>query len=172
MSFTDWVIDLALIGLVVVQLRGRPLTVRSLLLPVVLVSWAGATYLRDIPTGGNDLLLIVPAALVGLALGTGAGTLTKVHRGAGGAIIARATIAAAVLWVLGMGCRLAFQLFATHGGGEALGRFSASHRISVDAWAPALILMAFAEVLARTGIVWWRGQAVRRAAEQQRVASA
>ncbi len=76
----DWVIDLALIGRVVVQLRGRPLTVRALLLPVVLVSWVGATYLRDIPTAGNDLLLIVSAALVGLALGTAAGALAKVHR--------------------------------------------------------------------------------------------
>ncbi|MGW1029347.1 hypothetical protein ACWD4J_37675 [Streptomyces sp. NPDC002577] len=172
MSFTDWLIDLALIGLVVVQLRARRLTTRMLLLPVVLVCWAGVQYLRDIPTAGNDLLLIVPTTLIGLALGAGAGVLTKVYRDAEDDIVIRATIATAVLWVLGAGFRLAFQLYTTHGGGEAIGRFSASHHIGLDAWAPAIILMAFAEVLARTAIVWWRGRAERRALGRQPVPSA
>ncbi|MFE2715279.1 hypothetical protein ACFXKI_25680 [Streptomyces mirabilis] len=169
MSFTDWAIDLALIGLVVVQLRGRRLTTRMLLLPVVLVGWAGMQYLHDIPTAGNDLVLIVPAALVGLALGTGAGVLTTVHRDAEGDVIVRATITAAALWVLGVGFRLAFQLYATHGGGEAIGRFSVRHHIDITAWTPAILLMAFAEVLARTAFVWRRGQAARRNPQQERV---
>ncbi len=162
MSITDWIIDLALIGLVVLQLRGRRLSTRMMLLPLVLVTWAGTQYLHGIPTAGNDLGLSVPAALVGLTLGTGAGVLTRVYGDADGEVIIRATIAAAVLWVLGVGFRLAFQLYATHSGGEAIGRFSMRHHIDIAAWTPAILLMAFAEVLSRTAIVWWRGEVARR----------
>ena len=172
MTFTDWLIDLALVAVVVLQLRGRRLTTKTLLLPVALVCWAGARYLRDVPTAGNDLVLIVTAALIGLALGVGAGVLTRVYRGAGGEVMARATIAAAALWVLGVGFRLAFQLYATHGGGRSIGRFSMSHGIDLTAWTSAILLMAFAEVLARTAIVGWRGQVARRGSRPQRVPSA
>jgi len=172
MTFTDWAIDLALIGLVVLQLRGRRLTTRMLVLPLVLVGWVGAHYLHAVPTAGNDLLLIVPATLIGLALGVGAGVLTRVDRSPDGEVVVRATVAAAVLWVLGVGFRLAFQLYATHGGGESIGRFSIRHDIDVTAWVPAILLMAFAEVLARTAIVGWRGQVVRRGSHLRRMSSA
>ncbi|MFF3379492.1 hypothetical protein ACFYXF_41870 [Streptomyces sp. NPDC002680] len=172
MTFTDWAIDLALIGLVVLQLRGRRLTTRMLVLPLVLVCWAGSQYLHAVPTAGNDLLLIVPATLIGLALGVGAGVLTRVDRTPDGEVIVRATVAAAVLWVLGVGFRLAFQLYATHGGGESIGRFSMRHDIDVAAWVPAILLMAFAEVLARTAIVGWRGQVARRGSHLRRMSSA
>ncbi|SEM34929.1 hypothetical protein [Streptacidiphilus jiangxiensis] len=172
MSLTDWLIDLALIGLVVLQLRGRRLTLRTLLLPVALVGWAGVQYLHAIPTGGGDLELIVPATLLGLALGVGAGVLSRVHRTAEGAVVVRATIAAAVLWVVGVGCRLAFQVYATHGGGPAIGRFSVEHHLDPGAWTAAILLMAFGEVIARTAIVGWRALGTRRQPTGPRVLSA
>jgi hypothetical protein len=57
-----------------------------------------------------------------------------------------------------MGFRFAFALYAnTTGGDQAIGRFSAAHSItSGQAWTTALVLMAFAEVLARVGIMQWR----------------
>ncbi|WP_416972697.1 hypothetical protein [Streptomyces sp. 4F14] len=161
MDFTDWAIDLALIGLVLLQLRGRRLTARTLLLPVGLVCWAGVKYLKDVPTTSHDLMLIVPAVAIGLALGTGAGATTKVYRDKDGDVFARATLIAAVLWVLGVGFRMAFQLYSTHGGGPTIARFSLDHHIDLTAWAPAVVLMAFAEVLARTGVVWARGLTIR-----------
>jgi len=67
------------------------------------------------------------------------------------------------LWIVGVGSRLAFELYATHGGGASIAHFSASHGItSVDAWGTALILMAFAEVLGRTAVLAWRAYTVRR----------
>lgn len=162
MTFSDWLIDLLLIGLVLLQLRGRKLTVLMQLAPVAIVCWVGLKYLRDIPTSGNDVLLIVSAVLLGLALGAGAGITTKVFRRNDGAILARATAIAAVLWIAGVGLRLAFQLYTTHGGGPSLARFSFDHHLTLSAWVPAIILMAFAEVLARTAVVAWRGQVVRR----------
>lgn len=157
MTLTDYVIDLALIGIVVLQIRGRKLTRRNLLLPVVLTGWAALTYLHSIPTAGNDLLLVALCAGAGIALGAAAGLFTRVSPGSDGSPIARAGAAAAVLWVLGVGFRFAFQLYATHGGGNAIAHFSASHAItSGQAWVAALVLMAIGEALARTAVVAFR----------------
>lgn len=156
MSFTDWLIDIALVALVLLQLRDRRLTARALLLPVALVGWAAIRYLHTIPTAGNSLLLVGLTTLIGLMLGTGAGVLTRVYRAESGRTFARATAGAAVLWVVGCGFRMVFQLFATHGGGAAIGRFSADYHLAPAAWAPAILLMALAEVVARTAVLAWR----------------
>jgi hypothetical protein len=153
MTLTDYVIDLALIGVVVLQLRGRRLTLRNLLLPVVLVAWAARSYLHSIPTVGNDLLLISVCAALGIGLGAAAGLFTTVTTGEDGVPYARAGVAAAILWVVGVGFRFAFQLYATHGGAHTIGTFSAHHQITAQAWVAALVLMAIGEALARTGIV-------------------
>jgi hypothetical protein len=44
MSLTDYVLDIALIPVALVQIRGRRLTARSLLLSVGIVAWAAANY--------------------------------------------------------------------------------------------------------------------------------
>ena len=65
---------------------------------------------------------------------------------------------AAILWVVGVGTRFAFQLYATHGGAGAIGRFSAAHSItSSEAWVAALLFMAIGEALTRTAVVAFRG---------------
>jgi hypothetical protein len=66
-----------------------------------------------------------------VAIGVGVGALTRVYSDAQGVVFARATIAAAALWVLGMGFRLAFQVYATHGGGASLARFSVNNQLSI-----------------------------------------
>jgi hypothetical protein len=69
MSFSDYLINGLLIALVLIQIRGRRLTARNLLLPLGIVGYAATHYLHSIPTAGNDLLLIVAGATVGLTLG-------------------------------------------------------------------------------------------------------
>jgi len=154
MTLSDYALDLALMGIVFLQLRGRRLTVRSLLLPVGITVWAARTYLHSVPTAGNDLVLIAACTAVGVTVGAAAGLLTKVTRGADGTAFARAGLAAAALWVLGIGLRMGFQEFAAHGGAGTIGRFSAAHHItSMQAWVAALILMALAEALTRTAVL-------------------
>jgi hypothetical protein len=158
MTITDYLIDIALLAVVFLQIRGRRLTLRSLLLPVALCAWAAVNYLHGIPTAGNDLVLVAVAAGVGITLGALAGTFTKVLAGKDGHPVAKAGVLAAILWVAGIGTRFAFQLYATHGGSGAIARFSASHAItSGEAWVAALILMALGEALTRTAVVAARG---------------
>jgi hypothetical protein len=164
MTTSDYIIDIALIALVILQVRGRRLTTRNLLLPVGLVIWVAATYLHGVPTAGNDLPLVAMGAGAGTALGVGCGLFTRVRSGPSG-IVAKAGVAAAVLWVVGVGTRFAFQLYATHGGGSAIAHFSTQHDItSAQAWVAALILMAMGEALARTAVIAYRAYALKQPA--------
>jgi hypothetical protein len=157
MTISDYLIDFTLIGLVLIQIRARRLTVRALLLPIGLVAYVAYSYLRGVPTAHNDLFLIVGAAVVGATLGGLAGRFTSVTKAADGSVWAKAGAAAAALWILGTGGRLAFQLYASHGGGPAIAHFSASHGItSATAWTATLILMALSEATTRTAVLGWR----------------
>lgn len=157
MTFTDYLIDIGLIAIVLVQVRGRRVTVRNLLLPVAICIWAATQYLHGIPTAGNDLVLVGLGAGAGVVLGALTAVFSRVTRGSDGHPFVKAGALAAVLWVAGVGTRFAFQFYASHGGAGAIGRFSAAHAItSSEAWVAALLLMAFGEVLARTALVAYR----------------
>jgi hypothetical protein len=162
MSTTDYVINFALIALVILQVRGSRLDMKSAIGPVILVAAAAAYYLRGFPAGGNDVLLYVILGGLGLLLGTACGATTRVWRAGDGSGYAKAGVAAAAFWVIGIGSRLAFEEFATHGGGADIASFSVAHDItSQDAWVAGLVLMALAEVLSRLVTIRYRGARTR-----------
>jgi hypothetical protein len=163
MSITDYLIDSALVLLVLLQIKERPLTTRSLVRPLVIVSIAVVSYFKSLPTAGNDLVLIGVLALAGLALGTGAGQATFVRlRDADRVVVARAGLLAAFLWVLGMGLRFAFLVWISHSGQATLAHFSATHSITgAGAWTDALLAMAVCEVAGRTAVLAARRQRMR-----------
>jgi hypothetical protein len=164
MTTFDYLLNLVLVGLVVLQLRGRRLDRRALVLPLALVAWAASHYVHGIPTAGDDLALVAAGVAAGLTLGCLSALLTRISRGADGVPVARATVAAAALWVLGIGARMTFVLYVQHGGEPAVARFSAAHHLTGPAWVTALVLMAFAEVVSRTLLLWQRSHGLRTAA--------
>ena len=171
MTTTDYLINIALILVVFMQIRERRLGLRSVLLPVALVAFAAENYLHTIPTNGNDLVLIAVLIAAGATLGTLAGLAMKMRVDGGGATFARAGVAAAALWVLGIGARMAFVLASEHGAGHAITQFSINNRISGSAaWTAALVLMAFAEVLARLAAIQIRAFMVGRGSSSPLVA--
>ena len=166
MTWTDYAISLGLILLVLRQIRGKKLTPASLLWPVALVVWAGFEYLGSFPAQAADRTFVLSLAAVGLALGLGCGALTRVYLD-GRTVLARATIPAAVLWVVGMVSRLAFGIVALNGGAEAIGRLSERLGLqSADTWPTALILMALCEVLSRTALLLLKYRRASRAATE------
>ncbi len=163
MTIIEYILNIALVGLVVLQVRGHRITLARMLLPVVVTVWVASQVLHAIPTAGNDLLLEAGLGLIGLGLGVAAGLCTSVRRDGAGAF-AQAGLVAAFLWVLGIGARVGFSVWVTHGGQSTLVNFSAAHHItSGAAWGSAFVLMAMAEVVSRTGIMYLR--AVRSGAE-------
>jgi hypothetical protein len=169
MTITDYVVDSLLVLIVFRQIRESRLDLRAVLLPLGIAAWVGTSYLHTIPTGGNDLLLIAGLTGVGAALGTWSGLATRVRTDGGRHALIKAGAVAAGLWVIGMGFRFGFAVWAAHGGADELGRFSVQHSItSADAWTAALVLMALAEVISRTAVLVVRAR--RAGAGQQQPA--
>jgi hypothetical protein len=159
MTILDYLIDSALVLLVLVQLTERPLTTRSLVRPIVILGIAVSSYFNGLPTAGNDLVLIGTLALLGGAIGALSGRTVMMRRDDDGRVLARAGWASAVYWVLGMGSRFAFLIWINNGGRAAVGSFSAAHSItSGQAWTAALLGMAAFEVLGRTAVLALRRQ--------------
>jgi hypothetical protein len=157
MSFTDYLTDTILILLVVRQLRTSRFTRRTWLLPLVIAAVVGHSYLHGVPTHGNGLLVVLGLTAVGVLLGSLSALATRVWSDGGEQALLKAGAISAALWVLGMGGRMAFAIWASHGGGATLGRFSLEHGIDPDqTWTAALVLMALGEVVSRVAILGLR----------------
>lgn len=160
MSFTDYLTDSILILLVVRQLRTSRYDRRAWLLPLVIVAVVGKSYLHGIPTGGDNLVVVVGLTLVGVALGTMSALATRVWSDGGRYALVKAGAVSAALWVIGMGGRMAFAIWAGTAHGEtSIGRFSLQHHLDAgQVWTAALVLMALGEVVSRVGILALRAQ--------------
>lgn len=157
MNPTDYIFSAALILVVVRQFRGRRLAGMNALIPLAIVAYVATQYLHTFPTAGNSVELISLAVTVGLTLGVLSAMFSRVYRRDGVPFV-RATWIAAAFWILGVGARLGFSLYADHGGGPSIAHFSAAHALPMQAWVTALILMALAEVLSRTGVLLVRAR--------------
>lgn len=164
MSAQDYLVDILLIGLVLNQMRTRPLTLRMAVLPVLVLAWAWSSYFQSFSPNGHEVLLLVAFAVVGGALGVVSGATTRIWWGAEG-LLFRSGLVAAAAWILGMGFRLAFEVWATSRYGQSwLTAFSIRHGIvDASAWVTALLLMAVAEVVGRVGVIQARRVAAERA---------
>jgi hypothetical protein len=161
MTFIDYLIDSALVLLVLLQIKERKLTAKALVRPVVIVAIAVANYVHGIPTAGNDLVLVVVLGLVGLLIGVASGQAVIMRRDADGEVLARAAWLSGFFWVLGMGSRFAFLIWVNNGGAATIGHFSATHSItSGEAWTVALLAMAVFEVCGRSLVMALRRQAL------------
>ena len=164
MTIGDYLANLLLIALVVGQMRGKPLTVFGLLWPVGLVILLGVKHIHAMPRGGNDLQFVALGAVLGAMLGVLCGLFTRIYR-KDTRLIGKATGIAALFWILGTGCRTAFGLYATHGGGPAIAHFSVAHHLTgQDVWVAALLFMALTEVIGRTTILGARTWTLQRTA--------
>src|ERR1700744_2591742 len=154
MSTSDYLIDSALVLLVLLQIKERELTPMQLIRPVVILGIAIVSYLHGIPTAGNDLVLVGVLALVGGLIGVASGATVIFRRADDGRIWFRAAWLSAFFWVLGMGSRFAFAYWSSHGGSGTVGTFSAHPAMSSgEAWTVALLAMAAFEVLGRTAVL-------------------
>jgi hypothetical protein len=151
MTTLDYILDSALVLLVLIQIPERRLTTKALVRPMVILAIAVANYFHGIPTAGNDLVLVGAVALMGLLIGVASGQAVRMRRGEDGEVLARSGWASAFFWVLGMGSRFAFAVWISHGGAASVQQFSAQHSItSAEAWTVALLAMAVFEVTGRS----------------------
>jgi len=152
MNVFDYLLDVILLATVFFQFRGRKLSWRYIAIPVVIVAYFLFAYLKGVPTGGNDVYLIIVGILLGLIFGIGAGYFTKVYTTPKG-VYAKAGLIAGAFWTIGVILRTTFSLYAVDGGANAdrsIGSFMHNfHITNASAIVACLLLMVLAEVLSR-----------------------
>ncbi|MFC9058491.1 hypothetical protein ACFTXB_10585 [Streptomyces sp. NPDC057074] len=160
MTTTEWITDIVLVLVVFRQLREGRLDRKTFLIPLGIVAFVAYSYLDSVPTAGNDLVLIAALTAVGAALGVAGGVYTRI-RALDGHLMIKAGAVSAILWVLGMGARMGFQVWVEHGGGaDDVARFSVAHHITSDqAWVTAFVMMAVTEVVTRVATIYLRSRA-------------
>src|ERR1700679_3072651 len=84
MSTSTYLIDSALVLLVLLQIKERTLTNRQLIRPLVILAIDLATYLNGIPPQGDDVVLAGVVAVVGGLIGVASGVTVIMHRHADG----------------------------------------------------------------------------------------
>jgi hypothetical protein len=156
MSFSDYLLDAVLVLLVFRQVREARFDTKSVLLPLGIIGWVVDSYLHTVPTDGNNLLVVIGLTLVGATFGSLSALTTRVRTDGGRFALVKAGWVAAGLWVLSMGGRFTFAVWASHGGGPSLYRFSTAHGLDITVWTAAIVLMALGEVVTRTGILFYR----------------
>ena len=57
MTIPEYILNFALVGLVLLQIRGITITKAALVFPVVMTVWIATSLLHSIPTAGNDAYL-------------------------------------------------------------------------------------------------------------------
>lgn len=153
MDASVWIVNTAVLASVLgTDLGRRKVGTARLLRPAIVAAVIVPLYVKHPATSGNGLLLELAAAALGLLLGLGAAALLKVRRNPGdGVIYTHAGAAYAALWTVVIGARLLFVYGSDHWFTEQLGRWMYQHQISVDALTDALVVMAIAMLLGRTG---------------------
>jgi ABC-type sugar transport system permease subunit len=138
----------------------RPLTRRRFTLPMAIVAVVALTFLRTIPTAGNDAVLDVVLGLTGLAFGLMAGGLMRVYRNpSDGSLLTKAGAPYAAIWTAVIGGRVLFAYGAQSWIAHPVANFSRGHDITgAPAWTAALVLMSLSMVLGRVAVTALRAE--------------
>ena len=164
MNTTQWLLNIGLLVFILgTNLGTRQLTRTRMVLPVLIAVAAGALFLGNIPTLGNDVALDFIGGGIGAALGILAGLLMRIEPTAGGRTISKAGVSYAALWILVIGARVAFAQSADGWAAQPVRQFSIDNHITgADAWTAAFIIMALAMVTSRVATTVLRAQALGR----------
>lgn len=120
-----------------------------LIIPIVILAFVGQQYLHDIPTSGNNLLVIVGAGIVGLILGGMMLLMTKLdHDPKTNTLYTVSGIGTIAIWVFAFALRISTIEWVTHHPKEYY-LYSTQHGLDVMVIAPAFICMAAMMILVR-----------------------
>ena len=153
MDASVWIVNIIVLASVLgTDLGRRKVGTARLLRPAIAAAVIVPLYVKHPATSGAGLALELAGATLGLLLGLAAAALLKTRRDAGtGVVHTHGGTGYAALWTAVIGARVTFSYGASHWFTNQLGRWMYEHQVSVDALTDALIVMAIAMMLGRTG---------------------
>ncbi|GAA2057663.1 hypothetical protein GCM10009839_78940 [Catenulispora yoronensis] len=153
MDASVWIVNLVVLGAVLLSDLGyREVSILRLVRPVAVAAVIVPLFVKHPQTEGAGLLAEVGGAVVGVLLGLGAAALMEFDDDRRtGKVHSRAGYGYAALWTGVIAARLTFAYGAQHWFPAQIGGWMVRHRVTVDGLTDALLLMAVAMLLGRTG---------------------
>ncbi|MEO3946986.1 hypothetical protein [Gorillibacterium sp. CAU 1737] len=150
MTTSHWISTFAIFAVLAFSVYGRkPFNLIRLLLPIPILAYFGTTYLKDIPTGGNNGWLLAGFILFGGLIGFVLVLLARVENDqkTGKPYITTGIPSLVVLSTIFL-LRIGFIEWITRNGQKAYS-FSVKHHFDLTILGPIFILMATAMVAVR-----------------------
>ncbi|GIO32539.1 MULTISPECIES: CcdC protein domain-containing protein [Paenibacillus] len=150
MTTSLWISTIAMFGVLVISSFGRkPFNWIRALLPVAILGYFAATYLKDVPTGGNNGLLLAASIILGALIGLVLVLLSRAeYDQTNGKTYVYTNPASIAILAFVFIFRIVLIEFVTHHGKEAY-RFSMQHHFDLEVLGPIFILMAGAMIIVR-----------------------
>lgn len=150
MTTATWISTLAIFALLTWSTFGRKaFNPVRLLLPIAVMSYFGATYLKDIPSGGNNGWLLAASAAFGALIGALLLTLSRIeHDGKSGKTYITNGIASIGVLSIIFALRIGLVGWVT-GHGKTAYEYSQLHHFNLYIIGPAFIFMAGSMLLVR-----------------------
>ncbi|RPK31474.1 CcdC protein domain-containing protein [Paenibacillus xylanexedens] len=147
MTTNLWISRIAMFAVLVYSTIGRkPFNIIRILLPIVLIGYFGATYLKEVPTGGNNGWLLVAASLLGAVAGAVLVFLTRTEFDSKtGITYVTSNFASIAVLSFVFILRIVLIEMVTLNGEEAF-VFSIEHHFDLEVLGPIFILMAGAMI--------------------------
>jgi len=168
MTLEIWILIIAVFAAVVFLRLGRHrYTRRQRILTIALVVFLVLTFVKGMPTSGNDIPLEVACLGLGALFGFAMLAVMSVEKDdSTGDIWVRAGIAYLVLWVALLGSRVFFAYSATGWARRDVGRFFIANRLSFTAITPAFVLMTIGSIAVVTVGIALRAVSLSRNAQE------
>ncbi|CAM3374266.1 MULTISPECIES: DUF1453 family protein [Saccharibacillus] len=148
MTTATWISTLAIFALLTWSTFGRKaFNPIRLILPIVVVGYFGAAYLKNIPGGGNNGMLLAASAAFGALIGLMLLTLSRVEQDGQKTYVTTGAASVGVLSIMFI-LRVGVVQWVSGHGEEAF-RYSQLHHFDLHLIGPAFIVMAGAMLLVR-----------------------
>ena len=162
MTTKTWIEMIVLFGpMAAMSFRKQRYSWVQLVIPLALLGYFGFQYLRNVPSSGNDLYILVGATMIGLILGVIWTLLTRIMREED-AIYLQGGLPSLILLAVTFLMRVLPIEWMTYHPSQTM-HFALNQHVSIPSIvAPAFILLTAAMVLVRLGFIVIRTTSMRR----------